>query len=130
MPDSKPGYKYLVTYQLAVVIFDLTVEFCDLYIDARSRTHDQMVQAGRSGKQNIAEGYLERSLKSYIKLLGVALASIGELLEDYEDFLRQRGLPQWNKQDPKVREMRAVRVVGDPLHLPQFPHTPHTHHTP
>lgn len=125
MPDARAGYKYLVTYQLAVVIFDLTVEFCDLYIDTRSRTHDQMVQAGRSGKQNIAEGYLERSLKSYIKLLGVALASIGELLEDYQDFLRQRGLPQWNKEDPKVREMRAVRVVGDSPHIPQFPHIPH-----
>lgn len=126
MPDSKPGYKYLITYQLAVVIFDLTVEFCDRFIDKRSRTHDQMVQAGRSGKQNIAEGYLERSLKSYIKLLGVALASIGELLEDYEDFLRQRGLPQWGKEDSKVREMRGVRVVSEPYpHLLQFPHIPH-----
>ena len=125
MPDSKPGYKYLITYQLAVVIFDLTVEFCDQFIDKRSRTHDQMVQAGRSGKQNIAEGYLEKSLKSYIKLLGVALASIGELLEDYEDFLRQRNFPLWDKNDPKVRDLRAVRVVGDPPHLPQFPHIPH-----
>lgn len=84
-----------------------------------------MVQAGRSGKQNIAEGYLERSLKSYIKLLGVAYASFGEFLEDYEDFLRQRGLPQWGKEDQRVREMRAVRVVSEPNpHLPQNPHSP------
>lgn len=90
--SSKAGYKYLESYRLATVIYDLTVEFCRLFLDPRSRTTDQMTQAGRSGKQNITEGYLERSLKSYIKLLGVALASLGELLEDYEDFLRQRGL--------------------------------------
>lgn len=122
--SGKPGYQYLETYRLATVIYDLTVEFCRLFLDPRSRTNDQMTQAGRSGKQNIAEGYLERSLKSYIKLLGVALASIGELLEDYEDFLRQRGLPQWDKNDPRVREMRGLRVVGDPPHLPHYPHIP------
>lgn len=123
--SSKAGYKYLESYLLATVIYDLTVEFCRVFLDPRSRTTDQMNQAGRSGKQNIAEGYLERSLKSYIKLLGVALASLGELLEDYEDFLRQRGLPQWDKNDPRVREMRAMRVVGNIPHLPHFPHIPH-----
>lgn len=123
--QSQAGYKYLLTYQLATVIFDLTIEFCNLYIDRRSRTHDQMVQAGRSGKQNIAEGSCEKSLKMYIKLLGVALASLAELREDYEDFLRQRGLPQWDKNDQKVRELRGMRVVGNPPQIPQFPHIPH-----
>lgn len=123
--SSQAGYKYLETYRLATVIYDLTVEFCRAFVDPRSRTTDQMDQAGRSGKQNIVEGYLERSLKSYIKLLGVALASLGELLEDYEDFLRQRGLPQWDKNDPRVREMRAMRVMGDPPHLPHYPQIPH-----
>lgn len=122
--EGQAGYKYLITYQLATVIFDLTTEFCNLNIDRRSRTHDQMVQAARSGKQNIAEGSCEKSLKMYIKLLGVALASLIELKEDYEDYLRQRGLPQWDKNEPRVRELREMRVVGDIPHIPQFPHIP------
>lgn len=64
--QSQVGYKYLLTYQLATVIFDLTVEFCNLNIDRRSRTYDQMVQAARSGKQNIAEGSCEKSLNTKI----------------------------------------------------------------
>src|SRR5579884_2956162 len=96
------GYKYLKSYQLSVVIYDLTVEFVNRYIPKNSRTCDQMTQAARSGKQNIAEGYLEKSLKMYIKLLGVARASLGELLEDYEDFARQHRLQVWPLE--KVRE--------------------------
>lgn len=65
-----------------------------------------MVQAARSGKQNIAEGYLEKSLKMYIKLLGVARGSLGELLEDYGDFARQRKILLWSKE--KAREMREI----------------------
>lgn len=71
-----------------------------------------MEQAARSGKQNIAEGYLEKSLKGYIYLLGIAYASLGELLEDYEDFLRQRGLAIWDKDDPRVKKFREFRVFG------------------
>lgn len=107
---KKPGYKNLIVYKLAVIIFDLTVEFCQLFIAKTSRTFDQMVQAGRSGKQNIAEGSLEKSLKSYIKLVGVSRASFGELIEDLIDFLRQHKLKLWNKNDPRVKEIRRVRV--------------------
>lgn len=134
MPKSQAGYKYLLTYQYASVIYDLTVEFCDLYIDRKSRTHDQMTQASRSGKQNIAEGYEFASLKGYIKLAGVAKGSLVELTEDYEDFLRQRKLKLWDKNDPRVLRMRELRVMRDkegnfslPRHpqIPQFPHIPH-----
>lgn len=70
-----------------------------------------MIQAGRSGKQNICEGYSQgTSLKRYLKLLGIAKGSIQELLEDYEDFLRQRDLPLWGKEDEKVREFRTFRA--------------------
>lgn len=99
----------MVVYWLATTIFDLTAIFCDRYIDKRSRTHDQMIQAARSGKQNIAEGSLEKSLKGQIKLTGVSRGSFGELLEDFKDFLRQRGLQLWSKDDPRVLELRAIR---------------------
>ena len=85
------SYKNLRSYQQATIIYDYTAKFCELYVAKFSRTYDQMVQAGRSGKQNIVEGSSERtSKKSELKLLGVARASLQELLEDYEDFLRQR----------------------------------------
>jgi four helix bundle suffix protein len=103
------SYRDLKTYQMATIIYDFTVEFCDAFIDKRSRTHDQMVQAARSGKQNIVEGSSERtSKKSELKLLGVSRASFQELLEDYEDFLRQRGLGQWQKDAPKAKEIRQL----------------------
>jgi four helix bundle suffix protein len=112
---TEAGYKYLKTYQLSVVIYDLTVEFCRIFLvgfDFR-RLREQMIQAARSAKQNIAEGYLEKSLKGYIKLLGVAMASLEELLEDYEDFLRQRGLAIWAKNDSRVREFREIGEFRD-----------------
>lgn len=112
---TQAGYKYLKTYQLATVIYDLTVEFCEKFLpgfDYR-RTREQMIQSARSGKQNIAEGYQEKSLKGYIKLLGVAYASLEELLEDYQDFLRQRRLQIWDKAHPKIREFREFRVFWD-----------------
>jgi len=125
---SLTGYKYLLTYQYAMVIYDLTVEFCTFYLPGRElmRQRDQMDQAARSGKQNITEGYELESLETYIKFLGIARGSIKELLEDYEDFLRQRGLPLWAKDDPKMRDLREVRAVREPFpHIPQFPHIPH-----
>ncbi|MEK9200769.1 MAG: four helix bundle suffix domain-containing protein [Patescibacteria group bacterium] len=103
------GYENLIVFRLATTIYDLTVIFCDRYIDKRSRTHDQMVQAARSGKQNIAEGSLEKSLKSQIKLTGVSRGSFGELLEDFKDYLRQHGLKLWEKEDQRVRELRSIR---------------------
>jgi four helix bundle suffix protein len=123
---TEVGYKYLKTYQLATVIYDLTVKFCEVYMagfDFR-RLREQMIQAARSLKQNIAEGYLEKSLKGYIKLLGVAQASLEELLEDFCDFLRQRGLKIWDKDDPRIREFRAFRVFWDFQKSPNSPNTP------
>ena len=88
------GYRELKSYQNAQIVYDATVKFCDRFVDRRSRTHDQMVQAARSGKQNIAEGSMASgtSKKTELKLVGVARASLEELLQDYQDFLRQRGL--------------------------------------
>ena len=93
------GYRDLKSFQMAELVYDATVKFCDRYIDRRSRTHDQMVQAARSGRQNIAEGSMASgtSKKTELKLVGVARASLEELLLDYEDFLRQRNLPLWGK---------------------------------
>lgn len=102
------SYKDLKSYQQSVIIHDFTVEFVKLYIDSKSRTRDQMEQAARSGKQNIAEGSSERSKKSELHLLGVARASFQELLEDFEDFLRQRGLRQWGKDDPAAFVIRQL----------------------
>jgi len=108
------SYRDLKSYQTAVIIYDFTVEFCDRYIDKRSRTHDQMVQAARSGKQNIVEGSSEKtSQKSELKLLGVSRASFQELLEDYEDFLRQRQLKLWGKDSPEAKEVRALAYRSD-----------------
>ncbi len=78
------------------------------YIDYKSRTKDQMEQAARSGKQNIAEGYLQKSLEGRIKLLGVARGSLEELLNDFQDFLRQRGLGIWPMESPQARAVRKL----------------------
>lgn len=120
------GYKYLSSYTLAVVIHDLTVTFCQRYIDPKSRTTDQMIQAARSGKQNIAEGYSVQSLESYIKLLGVAEGSIRELTTDYEDYLRQHQLPTWAKDDPRVRVFREFRAVWKTPNNPNSPNLPNS----
>lgn len=96
------GYRKLKSFQVAQLAYDVTVRFCDKYIDRRSRTHDQMVQAARSGVQNIAEGSQASatSKKMELKLTQVARASLEELKLDYEDFLRQRGLAQWQRENP------------------------------
>jgi four helix bundle suffix protein len=104
------GYRELKSYQMAEIIYDATVAFCERFIEKRSRTHDQMVQAARSGKQNIAEGSMASgtSKKTELKLIGVARASLEELLLDYQDFLRQKGLQLWGKEHPQAREVRAL----------------------
>lgn len=101
---SLPKYKYLLTYRYAEIIVDLNYLFCLRYIHRKSRTYDQMIQAARSGKQNIIEGVIDgrTSQKIEIKLLGVAMGSFEELLADYEDFLRTRGIPMWPKTDSQV----------------------------
>jgi len=102
------GYKSLPFYIQSEIIYDFTVKFCDIYIDKRSRIHDQMVQAARSGKQNIAEGYLQKSIEGKLKLLGVARGSLEELLNDYQDFLRQKGLTLWKVDSVQARKIRAL----------------------
>ena len=89
-------------------MYDATVVFCNRFIDKRSRTFDQMVQAARSGVQNIAEGSKASatSKKNELKLTGIARASLEELLLDYEDFLRQRGLRLWHKDSPEAVAVR------------------------
>lgn len=109
------GYQKLLSYQKAQIIYDATVLFCDRFIDRRSRTRDQMVQAARSGKQNIIEGSMASgtSKETEIKLTNVARASLEELLEDYRDFLRERGMPEWTKDHPYARRLRELnRVPG------------------
>jgi four helix bundle suffix protein len=132
MPGSAPdaiipphgGYRELKSYQMAEIVYDATVAFCDRFISRRSRTHDQMVQAARSGKQNIAEGSMASgtSKKTELKLVGVARASLEELLLDYEDFLRQRGLPLWRKGDPKAREVRQLAFGADRSYATYMPY--------
>jgi four helix bundle suffix protein len=101
------GYRKLKSFQVAQLIYDMTVRFCDRYIEKRSRTNDQMVQAARSGVQNIAEGSQASgtSKKTELKLTNVARASLEELRLDYEDFLRQRGLPIWERDDSRRQEL-------------------------
>ncbi len=102
------GYRSLHSFQLTTVIYDATVAFCERFVDKRSRTHDQMVQAARSGRQNIAEGSRASAASSQteLRLVNVARASLDELLLDFEDFLRQRGLSQWAKDSPEALEVR------------------------
>jgi len=104
------GYRKLLAYQKAEVVFDATVYFCARFVDPRSRTHDQMVQAARSGKQNIVEASQASgtSKQAEIKLTNVARASLEELLEDYRDFLRQRGIGEWPKEHPYAKRLAAL----------------------
>jgi restriction system protein len=103
------GYRKLRSFQSAQLVYDATVVFCERFVEKRSRTHDQMVQAARSGVQNIAEGSMASatSKKTELKLTGVARASLEELLLDYEDFLRQRGLRIWAKDSPEALAVRG-----------------------
>lgn len=113
------GYRNLKSFQVAQLAYDVTVRFCDRYIDPRSRTHDQMVQAARSGVQNIAEGSQASgtSKKMEMKLTNVARASLEELRLDYEDYLRQRGLEQWPPDHPilmrfKKHKFKTVEQIS------------------
>jgi four helix bundle protein len=105
------GYRNLKSFQIAQLVYDVTVRFCDRYIDKRSRTRDQMVQAARSGVQNIAEGSKASgtSKKTELKLTNVARASLEELRLDYEDFLRQRGLLLWDRNDARRADLIGQR---------------------
>ena len=105
------GYAKLLSYQKSQIIYDATVKFCNRFIDRRSRTHDQMVQAARSGNKNIGEGskVSGTSKESELKLVNVARGSLEELLGDYQDYLRHHGHPLWDKNS---NEALYVRKLG------------------
>jgi four helix bundle suffix protein len=106
------GYQKLKSFQVAQLVFDVTVRFCVRYVKF-TRTHDQMVQAARSGVQNIAEGSVASgtSKKMELKLTNVAKASLEELRLDYEDYLRHGGLPLWASDDPRRKALVARRCT-------------------
>ena len=107
------GYKNTKTWQLADLIYDVTVRFCDKYVDRRSRTHDQMVQAARSGCQNLQEGSVDSgtSKKIELKLTGIAKGSLKELQRDYQKFLQHRDLPEWPASHPALTRFKALRCA-------------------
>ena len=109
------GYRDLRSFAVATIVYDGTVAFCARFVDRQSRLVDQMVQAARSGRQNIAEGSRAAAASSQteIRLVQVARASLDELLLDYEDFLRQRKLRAWRKDDREALEVRAVGKNND-----------------
>ncbi len=105
----KGGYRKLRVYRKVEIIYDMTYHFTNRFLQKHDRTIDQMIQAARSGKQNIAEGS-EASVTSReteIKLTNVAKASLEELLIDYDDYLRVRGLQKWGQSHPRYKEMRS-----------------------
>jgi four helix bundle suffix protein len=109
------GYKKLLSYQRAEIVYDATVKFCARFFDKRDRTVDQMVQAARSGKQNIVEGSQAsgHSKEMEIKLTGVARASLEELIVDYRDFLRNRNLEEWDKDHLYTKRLRELNRQPD-----------------
>ena len=106
-------YRNLIAYRKAVVIYDLTYHFCERFIAIGDRTKDQMIQAARSGKQNIVEGKAASltSAETHLKLLGVARSSFQELLEDYIDYLRTRKLRLWESNSKEVEAMRNLGLT-------------------
>jgi four helix bundle suffix protein len=104
------GYQKLLSFQKAEIVYDATLHFCNRFFNRRDRTHDQMVQAARSGKQNIVEGSQASgtSKEMEIKLTNVARASLEELLTDYRDFLRCRSLVEWKPEHPYTRRLREL----------------------
>jgi four helix bundle suffix protein len=109
------GYENLLAYPKALVVYDATLYFCDRFINKRSRTYDQRVQAARSGKQNILEGSKASgtSKETEIKLTGVARASQKELLEDYRDFMRNHRIEEWAPDHPYAQRLcDLVRIPG------------------
>lgn len=109
------GYKNLQSYRKAEIIYDGTIYFCARFFQRGDRTIDQMVQAARSGKQNIAEAsiFSGTSKEAEIKLTNVARASLEELLTDYRDFLRLRKLPEWDKNHPYVKRLRELNKIPE-----------------
>lgn len=113
------GYKTLLSYRKAEIVYDATVTFCSRFIDKRSRTLDQMIQAARSGKQNIIEGTMASatSKESEIKLINVVRASLEELLADYQDYLRTAGMPLWDKNSKEALYVRSLGSGKNRSHM-------------
>jgi len=135
---TKAGYEYLLAYKLSVPIYDYTVEFCNRCSPYHSnspnfphlsspRTFDQMIQAARSGMQNLPEGYKQESLEGYIKLTGVTRGSLEELLKDYLAYARQNKIEIWGGERAK-REIREISKIWDIVRknptLPDSPNFP------
>lgn len=112
------GYQELLSFQKARIVYDGTVKFCERFINRRSRTHDQMIQAARSGKQNIIEGSQASgtSKETEIKLTNVARASFEELLEDYRDFLKTRGVEEWSGDHACTKRLRELNRRPNPTY--------------
>ena len=112
------NYQELESYQNSVIIFDATQDFCAKFLKKGDRTVDQMIQAARSGKQNIIEGCMASGISSEteIKLIGVARASLEELVEDYRDYLRTHNLPLWGKEDPRILQIRQLAKQKNKTH--------------
>jgi four helix bundle suffix protein len=108
------GYRKLLSYQKAEIVYDATVYFCARFLDKRDRTYDQMVQAARSGKQTIVEGsqVSGTSKELELKLTNVARASLEELLTDYRDFLRTRGFAEWLPDHPYAQRLRQLNRIS------------------
>lgn len=123
------NYQELLSYQKAEVIYDLTFRFCRKFLSKGDRTIDQMVQAARSGKQNILEGCKASgtSKETEIKLTNVARASLEELLADYRDFLRVRDFPLWSKDS---KEALFVRRLGQKSHVTYETYKPYVETRP
>jgi len=104
------GYRKLLSYQRSEVVYDATVRFCGRYFERRDRKVDKMIQAARSGNQNIIEASMASSTskETEIKLTHVARASLEELKEDYRDFLRLRGFEEWDKNHPNARRLSGL----------------------
>ena len=109
------GYAKLLSYRKAEIVYDATVHFCGRFLDKRDRTRDQMIQAARSGKQNIIEGSLASgtSKETEVKLTNVARASLEELLADYRDFLRTRAIQEWTRDHPYAKRLREMNRHPD-----------------
>ncbi len=112
---SHGGYKNLLSYKKSLIVYQATVYFCDRFYKKSDRTYDQMIQAARSGKQNIIEGSMASatSKETELKLTNVARASLEELLEDYRDFLRNRKLQEWPKEHRYAKRLRDLNRKPD-----------------
>lgn len=109
------AYRELKSYQTAEIVYDATVDFCSRYIPRKSSAYDQMIEAARYGKQGIMEGneVAAASKKMELKLTGLARANLEKLLQDCEEFLRERELPVWDKNSPDALKVRVLAYEPD-----------------